>query len=114
MLADGLEKACRACASRNLPGGGVLGILDHHAHRRQFIADTVGLPKILAGAGSGASSNQTVDQACIDAARVLLSTVPLRRSLRQETQKPQGSSKPAAIGFVSGGRLVPQTRQRGD
>src|SRR6266566_362649 len=39
----------RACyrSSRNLPGGAVLGVLEHHAHGGEFVADTVGLSEVL-------------------------------------------------------------------
>jgi len=39
----------RACcrSSRNLPGGVVLGVLEHHAHGGEFVADAIGFFKVF-------------------------------------------------------------------
>src|SRR4029079_15889222 len=38
-------------SSRDLPGGAVLAVLEHHAHFRKLVADAVGLGEILGLAG---------------------------------------------------------------
>jgi len=40
---------CRS--SRNLPGGAVLGVLEHYAHGGEFVADAVGFGEVLGLAG---------------------------------------------------------------
>src|SRR5260370_18696671 len=41
----------RAPSSRRLPGGPVLGVLQHDAERRELITDAVGLGEVLLSAG---------------------------------------------------------------
>src|SRR5499427_9221301 len=48
-------------SSRDLPGGAVLGVLEHHAHGSEFVADAVGFCEILGLACGGAGSDQRFD-----------------------------------------------------
>src|SRR3984885_13358276 len=100
--------------SRDLPGGAFLGILDDNAHRREFIADAVGFLEVFSGAGSGAIRNQAIDLLGIDTAGLLLSTIPGRSALRQETEKPQRGGKLLTIPFISGSSTIPHAMQRRD
>src|SRR5690242_5062836 len=50
----GRKKRARPGSSRDLPGGAVLGILEHDAHGGEFVADAVGLLEILRLARGGA------------------------------------------------------------
>jgi hypothetical protein len=44
-------------SSRNLPSGAVLGVLEHHAHDGEFIADAVGLGEVLGLTGGVSTRN---------------------------------------------------------
>src|SRR6202041_941822 len=94
--------------SRDLPGSAFLGILDDNAHRRQFIADPIGFLEVLSCAGRGAVRNQAIDLLGIDTAGLLLSTIPGRSALRQETEKPQRGGKLLTIPLISGSSTIPQ------
>src|SRR5450631_1475934 len=49
------ETASRS--SRNLPGGAVLGVLQHHAHRGELVADAIGFGEVLGFAGGIAGAD---------------------------------------------------------
>jgi hypothetical protein len=55
------DLACASSSSRDLPGGAILGVLEHDAHFGQLVADAVGFFKILGPAGSDSLSNPRVD-----------------------------------------------------
>ena len=44
-------------STRDLPGGAVLGVLEHDAHGEEFVADAVGFGEVLGFAGGGARPN---------------------------------------------------------
>src|SRR5690242_10862343 len=73
--------ACRAVSSRDLPGRSVLGVLDRNAHRRQQIADAVGLLEVLPTTRRRPLRDQALDLRGIDAACLLLAPFPLRSAL---------------------------------
>src|SRR6185436_9851207 len=50
-----------APSSRRLPGGAVLGILEHDAQRGEFIANTIGLGEVSGPAGREPRGNTPVD-----------------------------------------------------
>src|SRR5262245_9493392 len=64
--------ACRAWSSRHLPGRdrlavGALAVLEHDAHRGEFVTDAIALLEILAGARGGAVGDEAFDPRRIDA-----------------------------------------------
>src|SRR5258708_5189534 len=63
-------------SSRELPGRAVLGVLEHHAHGEELVADAVGLGEVLRLAGSGARRNQGFDTGSVDALCLALALRP--------------------------------------
>src|SRR5579864_9435112 len=106
-LPRGERETPAALSSRDLPGGAVFGILDHHSHRRKFVADAIGFLEILARARSGARRDQICNLLCIDTPRLLLSASPRVGALGKESQEPQGDSELIAILFASRNRSIP-------
>src|SRR5207302_10152813 len=59
----GSESASRS--SRDLPGGAVLGVLQHDAHGGKLIADAIGLFEVLFLASGIARCDQSVDRSLV-------------------------------------------------
>src|SRR5215475_16014117 len=55
-----------ASSSRDLPGGAVLAILEHHTHGGKFVSDAVGLGKVLCRTCSGSSLDEGVDSCSVN------------------------------------------------
>src|SRR5262245_2246257 len=58
-----LVEVVRACCTSSLvlPGGVVLGVLEHHAHGGEFVADAIGLSKVLCCAGGSTLIDECLD-----------------------------------------------------
>ena len=83
---------------------GILAILDHDAHRRQFVADAIGFLEVLSGAGGGPLRNQT-DRPAAHRRRSPAACGPsMPPRSRQEAEQPQRGGKLAAIAFAAGRR----------
>jgi hypothetical protein len=52
-------------SSGDLPGGAVLGVLEHHAHRGEFVADAIGLGEVLRRTSSCSSFNESIDSCMV-------------------------------------------------
>ena len=52
-------------SSRDLPGGAVLGVLEHHAHGGELVADAVGLGEVLGFAGGVTFIDERFDIFCL-------------------------------------------------
>ena len=61
--ADGRDKPGHdgSGSSRDLPGGAVLGVFEHYAHFREFVADAIGFLEILRAARGDPISNARID-----------------------------------------------------
>src|SRR3954454_23926564 len=108
--------AYRAYPSRDLPGGyrfsvRILAVLDGDAHGGKFVADTIGLLEILSRARRCALRNQAVDLLRIDAARLLLASLPCRSTHREEAEQPERGGKLAAFRRATGRRRIAQSVQ---
>src|SRR6202011_4656179 len=88
-----LRTVCAQPSSHDLPGGAVLGILDHNAHRCELISDTVRFFEVLACTRGGAVRKQAFDLLRVDAACLLLASFPVRSALRQESEQAQRRRK---------------------
>src|SRR5262249_27591613 len=96
--------AYRAGSSRDLPGCAVPGILDRNPHRRELVADAIGLLEVLSRARCRTIGDQGIDALGIDPARLPLASLPLRRALGQEAQQLERAGKLLAASLVAGGR----------
>src|SRR4029450_13256506 len=108
--------AYRACSSRNLPCGhglavGILAVLDGNAHRGKLLADTIGFLQILSRARRCALRDQAIDLLRIDAASLLLASLPRRGTHRKEAEQPKRGRELAAFTRPPGCRRVPQAVQ---
>src|SRR5579883_1425727 len=83
-------KSSPKASSRNLPGGAVLGVLEHHAHGGEFVADAVGLGKVLCRAGYGPGLNEGVDSCVVNCTvNSLASRMPFQVSAASCFEQPQ-------------------------
>src|SRR5262249_25011520 len=89
-----------APSSRDLPGGAVLGILEHDTHGGEFVADAIGLLEVLRLAGGIAGFDETRNFRVVDGERLRPPRRPFGGRVMQHT-----NDLPA--GFeASGGRLA--------
>src|SRR6266850_1540924 len=108
--------AYRAGSSRDLPGGhglsvGVLAVLDGNAHRGKLVADTIGLLEVLSRARRRAVRNQPIDLLRVDAARLLLASLPRRSTHREEAEHAKRGPELAAFALAPRCRRIAQAVQ---
>src|SRR5262249_25437077 len=106
--------AYRAGSSRDLPCGhglsvGILAVLDGNAHRGEFVADAIGFLEVFSRARRRAVRNQPIDLLRIDAARLLLASLPRRSTRREEAEQPERGRELAAFPRPTGSRGVAQS-----
>src|SRR5690606_36983232 len=100
--ASGERKEERAWGSLpsacNLPGGAVLGVGELDAHRREFVADAIGLGPVLRGAGGIAGRDKPLDLIPWDRNGLSLRLPPFIENIPAEAEKGQRARQGLAPG----------------
>jgi hypothetical protein len=110
------ERRIGLSPSRDLPGGyrfsvRILAVLDGDAHGGKFVANAIGLLEVLSRARRCALRNQAIDLLRIDAALLLLASLPGRGAHREEAEQPERGGKLAALMVAADAAALRRTVQ---
>ena len=81
------------------PAGTLGAVLDHDAHRGEFVTDRIGAGKISCASGGTTLLQQIIDALCIDVA--LAAFEPRFRLLLQQA-KQRATAEQGGLGFAAG------------